>query len=54
MATLIGYCIKLAEHCIAQWVSARPRLALIPVRKDDTATRKQNAFVSSARRHYRR
>lgn len=53
MTTLIGHCIKLAEHCIAQWVSARPRLMLIPVRKDDT-TRKQNAFVSSARRHYRR
>lgn len=54
MATLVGYCIKLAEHCIAQWVFARPRLVLIPLRKDEIATRKQNAFVSSARRHNRR
>lgn len=54
MATLIGYCIKLAEHCIAQWVSARPHLALIPIRKNEITTRKQNAFVSSARRLNRR
>ena len=54
MATLIGYCIKLAEHCIAQWVSARPRLVLIPIRKDEITTRKQTVFVSSARHHNRR
>lgn len=54
MTTLIGYWLTLTARCMARLVSVRPRLVLIPIRKDETATRKQHAFVSSARHRNRR
>lgn len=54
MATLIGYWLTLTARCMARLDSVRPRLALIPIRKHETATRKQHVFVSSARRRNRR
>jgi hypothetical protein len=54
MATLIGYWLTLTARCIARLVSVRPRLALIPTRKHETATRTQNVFVSTARHRNRR
>ncbi len=54
MATIIGYWLTLTARCMARLVSVRPRLVLIPVRKDETATRKPHAFVTSARHRNRR
>lgn len=54
MAILIGYWLTLTARCMARLVSVRPRLALIPVRKDETTARKNKVFVSSARHRKRR
>lgn len=54
MATTIGYWLTLTARCMARLVSVRPRLALIPARKHETANRTQNAFVSAARHRNRR
>ncbi len=54
MATIIGYWLTLTARCMARLVSVRPRLALIPIRKDETARRKQHVFVTSARHRNRR
>lgn len=54
MATIIGYWLTLTARCMARLVSVRPRLALIPIRRDETATRTQNVFVSAARHRNRR
>ncbi len=54
MATLIGYWLTLTARYMAQLVSVRPRLVLIPTRKHETVTRKQHVFVASARHRNRR
>lgn len=54
MATILGYWLTQTARRMARWVSVHPRLVLIPIRKDETATRKQHTFTASARHRNRR